>query len=327
MQATFILPATDYSSHVIKRNITLNFLCCIFHCLVILAEIFFNYTANFFLFFLSEPSCETKTSLSHQYSSNIKSSSRWVGEEIFHIIMLLFTSWLFLMILNVCIKEHMDWDFVTLQYIFLSLHYFIFRMPACCIVLLCVNSFKQQDKVGTGSNNVRNLVNMVGTKEQLCERQVTLLKICSSSWVHYLRLFVYWPSFLARYLLMVLIIKLLTFIVFFLFFRIVTCSVSTWCSLSCHCSFNKGSDCCPWRYFIILWCNGCVNACCKTRKVTGLLFCLSLALATLKPQAGMAVVPTPTLPAQVRNIISSFTNWVVLFSIIIIFSYCFATHY
>ena len=46
-------------------------------------EIFLDNAANYFMFFLSEPSSETKTSLSHQYSSNIESSSRWMGKEIF----------------------------------------------------------------------------------------------------------------------------------------------------------------------------------------------------------------------------------------------------
>ena len=43
---------------------------------VAIMEILLDNAANYFMFFLSEPSSETKTPLSHQYSSNIESSSR-----------------------------------------------------------------------------------------------------------------------------------------------------------------------------------------------------------------------------------------------------------
>ena len=81
---------------------------------VVLIEILLDNAANYFMFFLSEPSSETKTPLSHQYSSNIESSSRWVGKEIFHIIVVQFNSWLPVMMVNVCMKAYMDWELVTL---------------------------------------------------------------------------------------------------------------------------------------------------------------------------------------------------------------------
>ena len=43
---------------------------------------------------------------------------------------------------------------------------------------------------------------MVGTKRQQWEKASDLLKICRSRWVHYLRVFVYRPSCLARYIIL-----------------------------------------------------------------------------------------------------------------------------
>ena len=43
---------------------------------------------------------------------------------------------------------------------------------------------------------------MIGTKRQQWEKASDTLKICRSSWVHYLRLFVYRPSCLARYIIL-----------------------------------------------------------------------------------------------------------------------------